>query len=204
MNMVYKLFIGVLIVFLFTSSVFAKEQRVYDLTLKYDKGTITKQSIIVTIGIFNEVTDQPANGYRLELKSFDNKILYNQKFSFDLTGVFVAPPGTFDGNGRQIFVPNENTITVDQADKEIIFPFFPNGKEIDIFAPDNKKVLTISVAHFAEITPTPPTPAITTKKLTESNLFLIIGGYVVILAVVGLVYWKIKSKENATPPPKQP
>lgn len=202
MNMVYRLLIGFLILFLFVPSVFAKEQRVYDLTLKYDEGIITKQSLIVTIGVFNEVKDQSENSYRLELLSLDNKIHYAHNFSFDLVADFSPPPpGTFDEKGRQISIPRENTIIFDEAEKELIFPFFPDGKEIEIYDPENKKILTISVAHFAEITPTPisPTPPIIVTKLEKGiGAPWIIGGGILLFAItiVGVfIYLRFKKPQ---------
>lgn len=198
MNMVYKFIITILIVFLFIPSVFAKEQRVYDLTLKYDEGTVTKQSLIVTIGIFNEVKDQPENGYRLEVNSFDNKVLYAQKFLFDLASPnFSAPPETFDENGRQISIPKQNIVILDEVEQEIIFPYFPNGKQIDIYDPENKKILTISVMQFAEVTPSPisPTPQYKITKLEKGiGASWIIGGGILVLALgVGMfAYWRSK------------
>lgn len=201
--MIYKLIIAILIVFLFVPSVFAIEQRVYDLTLKYNKGVIVKQSLIVTIGAFNEVKDQPDDGYRLELKSFDDKILYSQKFGFDLSVAFSpSPPGTFDEEGRQISIPKENTIVFDESEKELIFPFFPNGKQIDIYDSKNIKVLTIPVMQFAEVSPTPisPTPQYKVTKMEKGiGTPWIIGGGIllfVITAISGFVYSRFKKPQN--------
>lgn len=154
MNMIYKTLIFIIIFALAVPSVFAKEQKVYDLILNYDKGTVAKQSLTVAIGVFSKETDQPERGYRLELRSFDNRILYSQNFLFDLVANFLAPPGTFDEEGRQISIPEQEIAIFDEAEKELIFPFFSNGKQIEIYDPENKKILTISVEHFAEITPT--------------------------------------------------
>lgn len=204
--MVYKILILIIVFVLFVSSVFAKEQRIYDLILKYDKGAVTKQSLIVTIGIFNEVKDQPENGYRLELKSFDNKILYSQKFNFDLTNAFSPPPkGTFDDEGRQISIPEQKIIILDEAEIELIFPFSPDGKQIDIYDSSNKKILTISVAHFAEVSATPisPTPTIVITKLEKGiGLSWIIGGGILLFVTIAVglvVYRRFKKPQDLLP-----
>ena len=121
--------------------VHASEQRVYDLTLSYDKGAITKKSLVVTIGVFTSVLNQPADGYHLELKSFDDdKVLYSEKFSFDLIG-------------QQISIQGQKPFAVEDDERELVFPYFPNGKEIDIYDSKNTKILTIPVQQFAEVTP---------------------------------------------------
>lgn len=166
-----KKIIIIFIVLLFTlsllwSNVYASEQRVYDLVLDYNRGTVSKKSLTVTVGIFTDILDQPENGYRLEIKSFDNKILYSQKF-------------LFESIGQQISIANQNPFMVEEDERELVFSYFPNGKEINIYDSENKKILTISVAHFAEVTPSPslaPTINPTLEKDNRGgNMFLYIG-----------------------------
>ena len=124
---------------------FAIQQDVFILNLKYNKGEISTDFLTVAKGYFHESVNQPDNAYRLELISFDDKILYTQKFDFQLE-VFLAPfPEWFDEKGNQIYIPNENETRIirDTADIELLFPYFDNAKRIDIY--DNKNQLKLSI-----------------------------------------------------------
>ena len=76
-----KILIIFLLVSLVLPLVYSAQQKVYILNLKYDEGKVTKESLIVTRGMFSEES-QPETGYRLELISFAGEIIYTRKFSF--------------------------------------------------------------------------------------------------------------------------
>lgn len=165
------------------SNVYASEQKVYVLILHYDKGEVAKKSLVVTIGLFTDILDQPENGYLLQVKSFDNKILYAQKFSFDLIG-------------QQISIPNQKSFVAEEEDQELIFPFFSNGKEIEIYDPQNKEILTIPVGHFAEITPTPSQVSEPARSAGDMSLLWISAISLFSAAVLG-VYFYVRNRKSS-------
>lgn len=143
-----KIILVSLLIFI-TPFVYADEQKVYVLDLSYSKGSVSVNSISVIFANLNPVTDQPLDGYELKVLSFDNSILYRQKFKFNLEIQAVAPQGTFDESGRQITFP-EGPGILENASIELLIPYYPNGKYIDINTPNGTKVLEIPILQFAQ------------------------------------------------------
>jgi hypothetical protein len=133
------------------SNVNAAEQKVFVLTLKYNEGLVSFDKIFATKGIFNEQLT-PMGEYRLEILSFNDEVLYSERFDFDLEVFLSAPSEWFDENGIQIYIPNESeTGTVlTETTKELIIPYFINAKTINIYNPE-EKILEIPVGHFADL-----------------------------------------------------
>jgi len=151
MNLKYVIAIFLILVTIVTSA-YAAEQKTYVLTLNYDDGVVTLESLILTRGIVNEplASDE---GYRLELVSFDGTVLDSRRFDFNLEITGSALPEWFDETGEQIYIPGEEGVetTLTETTEEIITPYFSNAKQINIYNPDNGKILEVSVAHFADL-----------------------------------------------------
>src|SRR3989344_6320736 len=81
------------------------QQAVFVLTLRYDKGNVSAQSLVVTQGYFSPPIDQPEEGYLLEVLSVDRRVLYSQRFDFNLEMSSAADPSWFDKQGRQVYIP---------------------------------------------------------------------------------------------------
>ena len=119
----------------------AQEQDVYQLILKYDKEIITKEQLRVTKGFFYEVQTQPERAYRIEVVSFDGDILHKRNFEFPLEIAFDSHEVVEEGLTQML----------DSATVELLFPYFTNGKTINIYDPDNTKVLEIDIGYFAKV-----------------------------------------------------
>ncbi len=149
-----RIILILLLVFLFTNIVYALErERVYQITLKYDKGTITKENLIVTMGFPEHRKIHLEDDYRLEAISFDNKILYTTYFNFPLE-IFAEPLAEwFDEEGNQIYFPTEEEsghIILDEATQLLVIPYFKDGKQINIYDKDDSLVLEIDISYLAE------------------------------------------------------
>jgi|SRR3989344_758670 len=164
--------------------VYAESQKVFQLTLEYNKGNITKESLYVKNGYFTPLSEQEGD-YRVDIISFENNALYSQRFDFSLE-IFGAPKREwFDEKGRQIYIPNETESgykVLDETLIELIIPYFENAKLINIYDKDNNLKLSIDVSHFTR----PKTiKGITFKK--ELYLFLI-----VLLIIIFIFYYNLK------------
>ena len=192
-----------MIFFLFVINVFANNGEILLLQLKYDNGEIKLQYITKVDGIFNEEKNQPENAYRLEIISFNEKILYSQKFNIDLVETYVADPSWFDEKGNQIYFPqrNETSLTVTETTVDFVLPYFENAKEINIYDKDNKLKLSIDVSHFATITGDGVSELEVDKDFEISKkgiLYIIItfSSFLVVLGVLIFIHNKRDRKEK--------
>lgn len=126
-----------------------EEDVVLSLTLKYDGGKITKESIKLIEGVPPDRLNQPTDGYTAKVISFNNEELYSFKFLIELTPLTALDPTWFDDEGNQIFFPDETMKPLEELVFVLNFPYFKNGKSIKIYNPNNKLVLIIDISEFA-------------------------------------------------------
>jgi len=198
------------VLILFLTLVNAVEQNVFVLTLKYDKGNISNEGLILTKGFFNEPINQPEEGYTLEVISVDDKILYSQKFEFPLEIPFAPLPEWFDEEGNQIYFPTqeESRILLDTVTVELIFPYFDNIQRIDI--KDSSDVLVLSIGIVPKLET--PEPLVVSDIANESEedfvdekderkkfpwglIILIVVAVLVLIAIVWIIVHYVKKKE---------
>lgn len=147
-----KILIIVLLMVLTLPMVYSAQQKVYILNLKYDNGKITKESLIVTQGFFIEAKEQPETGYRLEVVSFEDKILYTRKFIFP-TFQKGPIPNESDILEREKYLPDitkKEPSILKKSSIELMIPYHKNAKLIRIYDSNDIKVLEINVSAFAE------------------------------------------------------
>lgn len=171
--------------FVLSGSVFAQQSRFYHLDLLYDKGKLEVKTVTVLPGSISQVPKQ--GEYQFELVSFAGTSLYRNRFQILLSihGEEIDPK-----TGRLI------SKTIEQDNAEIILnaPYFPNGKQIVIFDQSGTKVLEIPVVAFAKLTPSPAKIPAAKKTEKEVSLPLILGGFFVLVAIIGLGYWILRKK----------
>lgn len=123
----------VLIALMFLVNVsMAEEGKLYQLDIEYDKGTLILKDIIVKPGFVPDRKIQPDIGYRLEVISFDESIM--NSFKFDTPNIIFA----------------EGTVELNNVNFTLLVDYFKAGSKINIYNPDNEKVLEIDVSHFAK------------------------------------------------------
>ena len=191
-----KFFFLTLILFLITIFMpvlsFAQSSKFYQITLNYDKGSFTLKDTVVFPGEISKATQEGA--YKVELLSFSNTSLYTSNFDI-ATSIHGEE---FDYTTGKV---TSQTITVENTDVVINIPYFPNGKEINVYDLESKKVLTFSVEHFSEITPTQAQvskPAETAIK--DKSLLWISAVLMFIPVVLGLVFYIRHRKSQKNPP----
>jgi len=174
---------------------YAALEKFYLLTLTYNNGSIQLKNVNVLPGIISQANQ--GGNYRAELISNLNKFLY--KITFDVPTLTSIHGEDFDYTTGKVTSKETKLDTLD-----IVFniPYSPNGKEIDVYDSENKKILTISVAHFAEVSPTPisPTPQYKVTKLEKgTSTSWVIGGGILLFAITAIgifAYLKTKKPQN--------
>lgn len=130
----------------------ADENRLFfSITLGYDSGDLSKQQVklIESIGDVDKKSTEGA--YSLKLYSFNEQLLYETRFDFELEILGIPPKEWFDEEGNQIYIPNETEIGIIAIEKTatVVFaPYFRNAKTIRIFKNDELK-LEFDVSEYA-------------------------------------------------------
>ena len=174
-----------LMIVLLSSFAYAEQQGVFQLKLDYNKGEISKNSLLSTKGYFSNSVQMPDEDYTLKIISFNNKILYEQRFKFPLE-IFGAPlPEWFDEKGNQIYIPTAEESghkILDKASVELILPYFNNAKLINIYDKDDNLKLSIDVSHFTQ-------PNI--KKTPIKGILYVSIGIIILI----ILFWLYKRKQ---------
>lgn len=125
-----KLIIVILLI-LALPSIAAAEDLSYVVVMKFDGSSFTPESLDLAAGSAPDIILQPEDGYIAKVISFSEKELYLFKFTASLH-VYDAP-----------FQPEEKFI-------QLIFPHFDNAEMLEIYSPDNKKLmLSIDLSDYS-------------------------------------------------------
>ena len=191
MNKIIFISVFVLFFILFPVFSFAQGSKFYQLSLNYNKDNIALKSIVVLPGEISQVN--LGGSYKIKLLSFSGSVLYQSNFDVQTS----IHGEDFDYTTGKVTPRN---IDVDNLDFILTIPYFPTGKEIDVYDSKNTKILTIPVQQFAEVTPS-PTPAqkfvpTVAKKSGGDNLFLFLGLGVLPLGIGAIAYWHWRSKKK--------
>ncbi len=169
---------------------YAAQDKFYLLTLTYNNGSLQLKNVNVFPGTISQANQ--GGNYKAELISSSDQFLY--KVNFDVPTSIHGED--FDYTTGKV---TSKEAPVDNVDIVINVLYFPNGKEIDIYDPQNKKILVISVAHFAEVTPSPTPPFVVTKLEKGLDLSWVIGGVILLFIIVTIsffVYLKYQKPQN--------
>lgn len=184
-----KIIISLVLIILLLPAVYSAQQKVYILNLKNDNGKIIKESLIVTQGFFVEDKNQPENGYRLELVSFTDKVLYTKKFNFPKLQKGPLPKDS-DILERAKYLPDiteKEPSTLKTSQIELIMPYYGNAKLIRIYDQNNINVLEIDVSSFAE-------KVAVEEKPIFNWLYALI--FLAAIATITFFVWLVKQKSK--------
>jgi|TARA_B100001971_G_C18107794_1_gene492493 hypothetical protein len=146
-----KILIILIMITLVLPIVYPAQQKVYILNLKYNDGKITKESLIVTEGMYSEEV-QPETGYRLELISFTDEVLYSRIFIFPESQKGPLPKES-DILERTQYLPDiteKEPSLLKTSSVELMIPYYKDAKIVRIYDINDIKVLEIDVSSFAE------------------------------------------------------
>lgn len=112
--------------------VYSEEQKLYDVTLKYDGKDIFEKSLYINYGYPDSDALQPRNAFRAEIKSFQGEKLYSYNFDFSLI-IYSNPPEILD-----------------ETRLRILLPYFSNAEKIEIYKQD-KLIEEIDVSAYSDL-----------------------------------------------------
>ncbi|MBI4014446.1 MAG: hypothetical protein HY365_00650 [Candidatus Aenigmarchaeota archaeon] len=128
----------------------AAQTKAYVVELNYDDKNVSIGNIAVmpVYGFTNSGGD-----YRLDVVSFDDKILYTMQFAFPLKmDASLPPPDAFDEQGKQISFPNDTLgeIVLTKSFVLLYVPYFVNAMEIRIYDSSGTVKARKTVVQFAD------------------------------------------------------
>lgn len=194
-----RLILIITMVIILISFVNADFQDVFVLTLHYDSGKISVESLFIEKGYFEEPVQQPEDGYLLEIISSENKIIYYQRFKFNFEE-YLSPPLSewFDESGNQIYIPNNNeTIQIlENTTAKLILPYFNNARLIKIKEPSGLVVVSIPLNQKASILveETKDNQKGTTNHMKKISILVIFT--LILVVIIWLVFKARVDKSN--------
>tara|TARA_Y100000034_G_scaffold125474_1_gene175070 strand:+ start:232 stop:861 length:630 start_codon:yes stop_codon:yes gene_type:complete len=127
--------------------------KIYELDLQFTNEILSLNTVKSTYGFLPDRINMPATGYRLELISVDNIILYTYNFNF-VTDVFISRPvecfnndATFNSSKCSEFSTHQK---LSDSQKILNVPYSEIGDKINIYDANNQIVLTIDVSEFSD------------------------------------------------------
>jgi hypothetical protein len=171
--------LGIILLVSTLSGVYGKqvENRIFSLSLKYESGNINLVNVTLKYGFAPGRETQPTSGYTAEIISTQNAKLYS--FRFEVPNQYLQVP-PLEGQ------PTGSVITLDNVNFTLITPYFTDAKQINIYNPDNKLLLSVDVSQYVE------------KEgsfINSSYLILAIAVIAIIIVILVIIYLR-KRKSN--------
>jgi len=172
----------VIISLLITGFATAQENKIYVLNIHYDRGDIVLNSIEVKNGFAPDYRIQPEIGYRIDVVSFTNKVLFS--FKTEIPIIFLSPKVE---NPIYFSLPDQEGLpeVPEEQDITLLIPYFEEGKEINVYNPQNVKVSTIDISQYGVCN--------LTCKLKSIPIYYDILIAIAVIAVV-LILLRIRNK----------
>ena len=185
----------------FTGRLLAEDYS-YILALKYStkSGALDLKYLRLTSGTSPDRKVQPEQGFRADIVSFNNNVLYSFRFE-EPRKYFVPPRDWFDSKtGEQIYVP-EGEPKVEEIDFTLVIPYFPDASSIKFFNSSNNLILDVDVSKINVSDATKPIDLEELTKALEGKgpaiylrLEFIIPSIVILLSLAAFIFYKLKLK----------
>lgn len=118
--------------------------KVYFLSIDYDGKGLSLAEVSLVKRAAADYLNQSESGYRADVLSIDNRILYSFRFAFPDT----MCTDEFDENGKII---SGSCVKKENGNFSLEIPYFPNGKAVLITDPRGDFVLSADISGFAEL-----------------------------------------------------
>lgn len=141
-----KILLFLFILTLLSTLVYA-QNLAYSIELGYKSGEISKNNLVL-IDSKNEIRPVVGGEYDAKLYSFDDNLLFETSFNFELERTDEANPEWFNEEGKQIVVNELQSQKSDEISKVIFLPYYKSGKEVRIYRYKELK-LTVDVSNLA-------------------------------------------------------
>lgn len=110
--------------------------KVFVVKFNYDNGLITYKDKVIKCGYAPDMKLQPREGYKAEMISTENKVLYSFKFEIPLKI-------NFDMSDPIVKSLSGGMLILNETDFALIFPYYDKAKSIIIYNAREYKVATI-------------------------------------------------------------
>jgi cell division protein FtsL len=153
-----------------------KCSEIFVVNFNYDNGVITPLDKLTKCGFAPDRKLQPADGYKAEVLSVDNKMLHSFKFKIPLDV-------NFDLSTPIAKTISGGIVILNTTDFALIFPYYDDAKSIIIYDSQDKNVATI--------------PLIEEQFIQKKSVWWVLLLVVLVLIAVYLIYTHFRK-------PKQP
>ena len=123
--------VALLLIGLFSVTILAEQQEVYVLRLQFDGISLTPEQFYVTTVNYIEEFQQEGEFY-VKIISFEDEMIYSRYFDISRTFTSGADPRWFDEEGNQIIIPESEEHQEELVYKELLLPYFSQGKRMSI------------------------------------------------------------------------
>jgi len=176
-----SLFFALALITILSASYTAQNTDVYVLNINYNKGNLSLINIHLEQGYMPDM-EQPETGYRCEVISLSDEVLYSFRFVIPNT---VSPPPPRPGEEPT------GAIYLDNVNFTLILPYFEEGKLINIYDPKDTLLFSIDISEFAR--PKPPVTS-TTLETIEDRRYPDYLSYAAILLVLAVIVFLVYTK----------
>ena len=141
----YMLFLLLIILLNFETAMDITEaqEQIYILKLNYNNGSLSLIDLDIGYGYVpdsNPIT-QPETGYRCEVISLTDDVLYS--FRFVIPNTVSSPPPLPDQEPT-------GEISLDNVNFTLLIPYYSDGKLINIYDPEDILLFSIDISKFAD------------------------------------------------------
>lgn len=109
---------------------------VFVVKFNYNNGLITYKDRVIKCGYAPDRKLQPEEGYKAEIISVDNEILYSSKFEIPLKV-------NFDLSDPIVKTLSGGVLILNETDFALIFPYYDKAKSIVVYNPRDYEIVII-------------------------------------------------------------
>ncbi|MBI4019967.1 MAG: hypothetical protein HY367_01435, partial [Candidatus Aenigmarchaeota archaeon] len=130
------------------------QERVYQVELEYSSGAVAMAGIGLADSFPQDIRNPPDSGYRIELLSQQGETIFQHTFNFPLDTYIEPSQQCYDTQTLEyrpeLCPPGKQPyLRLDHATAIINIPFSPAGKEINLYDPGGRLMLTSDVEGFS-------------------------------------------------------
>jgi hypothetical protein len=129
----------------------AQQEKLFSVTFTLVDNQLVVEDVEIVYGVFVE-PKSVSEDYRLELLSFEEKVLYETKFGISTIEYFEPLPEWFDEEGNQIYIPSEDEVRrqIENPSTAFLLPYFPDVKFLRVYDSEGVLLLEEDISFFAD------------------------------------------------------
>lgn len=152
--------------------------KVFVVNFNYNEGTIKYKDKVIKCGYAPDRKIQPVEGYKIEMFSIDNRVLYSFKFEVPLDL-------NFDLSTPVVKSLSGGMLILSETDFALIFPYYDDAKSIIIYNSRDYKLVTI--------------PLIEEQFMQRRTFWWLLILILVVLIIAYIIYRHFRNVRNFPP-----